>query len=150
MAAAGPILLVVAAALIDSRGRALLQQRAPHRSMPGLWEFPGGKVEPGETPEQALVREIEEELGVGLAPEALIPLSFASEALGGGHLVLLLYGAREWRGEPQALDASAIKWATVDDMRALPMPPADAPLVDALEAFLGTGSRSLGLESSGE
>jgi 8-oxo-dGTP diphosphatase len=131
-----PILLVVAAALIGADRRVLLQQRAPHRSMPGLWEFPGGKVEQGETPEQALVREIEEELGVRISVESLTPLSFASDALGDKRLVLLLYGARQWDGEPKALDASAICWATVDEMRSLPMPPADVPLVKALELIL--------------
>ena len=131
-----PILLVVAAALIEADGRVLLQQRAPHRSMPGLWEFPGGKIEQGETPEQALVREIEEELGVRISAETLTPLTFASDALGDRRLVLLLYGAREWEGEPKALDASAIRWATADEMRSLPMPPADVPLVNALDVLL--------------
>ena len=133
MSPGSSILLVVAAALIDSGGRVLLQQRAPYRSMPGLWEFPGGKVEPGETPEAALVRELEEELGVAVDAAALAPLAFASEALGDRHLLLLLYAARHWHGEPQPLDASALRWVTVEDMRDLPMPPADVPLVEALE-----------------
>ncbi|HEU4968878.1 (deoxy)nucleoside triphosphate pyrophosphohydrolase [Sphingomonas sp.] len=132
MAPGYPILLVVAAALIDADGRVLLQQRAPHRSMPGLWEFPGGKVESGETPEAALARELEEELGVRVAPEAMAPVAFASDALGERHLVLLLYAARAWEGEPQPLDASALRWVTVEEMEALPMPPADVPLVAAL------------------
>ncbi|MFD1612240.1 (deoxy)nucleoside triphosphate pyrophosphohydrolase [Sphingomonas tabacisoli] len=130
-----PLLLVVAAALIDSEGRVLVQQRAPDRSMPGLWEFPGGKVEPGETPEHALARELVEELGVTVAPSAFSPLAFASEALGERHLLLLLYAAREWRGEPMALDASAIRWVNVEEMRTLAMPPADVPLVEALAAL---------------
>jgi 8-oxo-dGTP diphosphatase len=136
MTAGPPILLVVAAALIDARGHVLLQQRAAHRSMAGLWEFPGGKVETGESPERALVRELEEELGVVIEQAALSPLAFASEALGENHLLLLLFSARAWRGEPQPLDASALRWVSVDEMRHLAMPPADVPLVDALAALL--------------
>lgn len=127
-----PYLAVVAIALIGPDGRVLLQQRAPGRSMAGLWEFPGGKIEPGETPEQALVREVEEELGVLLDPVKLEALSFASEPLGDRHLLLLLYWTRSWSGKPQALDASAVRWVRVDEMRNLTMPPADVPLVDAL------------------
>ena len=132
MSAGYPLLFVVAAALIAEDGRVLVQQRAPHRSMPGLWEFPGGKVEAGETPEAALVRELEEELGVQLDPDALMPTAFASEALGDRHLLLLLYTATAWRGDPRPLDASALRWVTIDDMRELAMPPADVPLVEAL------------------
>jgi 8-oxo-dGTP diphosphatase len=135
MATGYPLLLVVAGALIDAHGRVLVQQRAPRRSMPGLWEFPGGKVEQGETPERALARELTEELGVAVAPEALSPIAFASEALGEQHLLLLLYVAREWEGEPEPLDASAARWVTIGEMRALEMPPADVPLVDALAAL---------------
>jgi len=130
------MLLVVAAALIDAEGRVLVQQRAPHRSMPGLWEFPGGKIEPEETPEQALVRELAEELGIGVAPEALQPVAFASAPLGARHLLLLLYATRQWTGDPQALDASAIRWARVEELRTLPMPPADVPLVEAMARLL--------------
>lgn len=136
MSAGYPILLVVAAALIDPDGRVLVQQRSAHRSMPGLWEFPGGKVEAGETPEHALARELGEELGVSLDAGALFPAAFASERLGDRHLVLLLYTATEWAGEPQALDAAALRWVTMDEMRGLAMPPADVPLVDALDALL--------------
>ena len=131
-----PYLFVVAVALVREDGRILVQQRAPGRSMAGLWEFPGGKVEPGETPEQALIREIEEELGVKLAAEALTPAAFASESLGERHLLLLLYVAREWAGEPRALDASAIEWVTVGELRERAMPPADVPLVRALARIL--------------
>lgn len=126
------MLFVVAAALIDAKGQVLVQQRAPQRSMPGLWEFPGGKVESTETPEAALVRELEEELGVLVALDALSPVAFASEPLGDCHLLLLLYAACAWQGEPQALDASAVRWASVEELRTLPMPPADVPLVDAI------------------
>ena len=131
-----PYLAVVAAALIRADGRVLLQQRAPGRSMAGLWEFPGGKIEAGESPEAALVREIDEELGISIDIDDLAPVAFASQGLGDRHLVLLLYIARRWSGEPQPLDASALDWVVVEAMRALPMPPADVPLVDALARLL--------------
>ena len=124
--------LVVACALVDADKRVLIAQRPEGKALAGLWEFPGGKVEPGETPEAALIREIAEELDVRLEAGALTPLTFASEALGDRDLLLLLYVAREWEGEPRALDASAISWVTIAEMRALPMPPADAPFADAL------------------
>lgn len=127
---------VVAVALADGDGRVLLQQRAPDRAMAGLWEFPGGKVEEGETPETALVREIEEELGVTLDPGAIMPACFASAPLGDRHMILLLYLCRAWRGEPAPLDAAALRWASTAEMRSLPMPPADAPLIPLLEALL--------------
>lgn len=132
MATGYPILFVVAVALKRADGRILVQQRPAGKAMAGLWEFPGGKVEPDETPEAALVREIDEELGVTLDPADLTPLTFASEPLGGKRLLLLLYVARAWQGEPRALDASAIRWVTIEEMRALPMPPADAPFADVL------------------
>ncbi len=135
-----PLLLVVAAALIDSAGRVLVQQRAPHRSLPGRWEFPGGKIEPGETPEQALARELAEELGIVCDPRALKPVAFASEMLGARHLLLLLYAGRAWQGEPQPLDASALRWVMVDEMRTLAMPPADLPLVEAIARLVAPGS----------
>jgi 8-oxo-dGTP diphosphatase len=131
-----PTLLVVAAALVGGDGRLLLQQRAPGKAMAGLWEFPGGKVEPGERPEAALVRELGEELGIAVAEAALSPAAFASAELGERHLLLLLYLCRAWEGQPEALDAAALRWATPAEMRALPMPPADMPLVEALERLL--------------
>lgn len=129
------LLLVTAAALVSRDGLFLVQRRAPGRAMAGLWEFPGGKIEPGETPEAALARELEEELGVVVAAGALSPVGFASEALGDRHLLLLLYAATEWTGEPAALDADALQWVTCEEMRALAMPPADAPLIPMLEAW---------------
>lgn len=127
---------VVAAALVDSEGRILLQQRAPGRRMEGLWEFPGGKVEPVERPEAALIRELKEELGIDADEACLSPATFASAELDGRHLLLLLYVCRKWRGVPQALDASALIWVRPHQMFALPMPPADKPLIALLEALL--------------
>jgi len=127
---------VVAAALADRGGRVLLQRRAQGRAMAGLWEFPGGKVEPGEKPEAALARELKEELGISVRPEALAPCAFASADNGGRHMLLLLFTCREWRGIPEALDADALLWARPAEMRALAMPPADRPLVDWLEKLL--------------
>ncbi len=127
---------VVAAALIGESGRILLQQRAPDRAMAGLWEFPGGKVEDGETPEAALLRELHEELGIEVDAAALMPACFASAPVGGRHMVLLLYICRAWRGIPRPLDASALKWVAIGDMPGLAMPPADAPLIPLLEALL--------------
>jgi len=130
-------MIVVAAALADGDGRVLLQQRAPGRAMAGLWEFPGGKVDAGELPEDALVRELREELGITVAVADLAPTAFASAPLGARHMLLLLYSCRRWEGEPQPLDASALRWETPAAMRALAMPPADAPLVDLLERLIG-------------
>lgn len=130
------LLLVSAAALIDDRGRVLVQQRSATRSMAGLWEFPGGKVEPGETPEHALVRELHEELGIDVHPDSLSPAVFASEPLGDAHLLLLLYLCREWRGTPTALDADGLQWILPGGLRALAMPPADIPMIALLEKLV--------------
>ena len=130
------MLLVSAAALIDADGRVLVQQRSAHRAMAGLWEFPGGKVEPGETPEVALVRELREELGIDTQTACLAPAGFASEALGERHLLLLLYVCRKWRGVPAALDAQGLKWVRPLELHGLAMPPADAPLIGLLEALI--------------
>ncbi len=129
-------MIVVAAALIDEGGRVLLQQRAPGRAMAGLWEFPGGKVEPDEQSETALARELAEELGIVVDEAALMPACFASAPLGDKHMLLLLYLCREWQGTPAPLDASALRWEYPADMRALPMPPADEPLIELLERLL--------------
>jgi 8-oxo-dGTP diphosphatase len=126
------LLLVVAAALIAGDGRVLLQRRAEGRAMAGLWEFPGGKVEPGEAPEGALVRELAEELGIKVDPAALTAAAFASAPLGERHLLLLLYVCRDWIGEPSALDAAELAWVAPADMGVLAMPPADVPLVEWL------------------
>lgn len=131
-----PTMVVVAVALVDGEGRILLQQRAPGRSMAGLWEFPGGKVEPGELPECALIREIEEELGIAIAAADIAPATFASAPLGERHLLLLLYVCRSWRGEPKPLDAAALRWVKPEDMHGLAMPPADIPLIPLLEALI--------------
>lgn len=131
-----PTLTVVAAALIDGEGRVLLQQRPAGGSMPNLWEFPGGKIEPGERPEQALVRELEEELGIEVDAAALSPTAFASAELGERHLLLLLYACRSWRGTPRPLHATGLIWVRPRDMPALAMPPADRPLIDLLEALI--------------
>lgn len=131
-----PLFLVVAAALVDSSGRVLLQQRPLDKSMGGLWEFPGGKIEPGETPEAAIVRELEEELEISVDHTCLAPACFASEALGDQHLLLLLYVLRKWGGQPVPREAMALQWATPAAMFSLDMPPADRPLIGLLDALL--------------
>ena len=131
-----PTLLVVAAALADGERRVLLQQRAPGRAMAGLWEFPGGKVEAGEWPEAALVRELAEELGIAVDKGALAPIAFASADNAGRHMLLLLYLCREWHGVPRALDAAALKWLRPEDMDGAEMPPADIPLIARLAQSL--------------
>ena len=133
-------LLVVAAALIRADGRVLVQQRPIDKHHGGLWEFPGGKVEPGETPEAALVRELNEELGIVVPGDALTALTFASVPGPDRPLVLLLYHVMRWAGEPRAIEAPAIRWVATADLYDLPMPPADAPFV-ALLANNGTDCR---------
>ncbi|RHW17091.1 (deoxy)nucleoside triphosphate pyrophosphohydrolase [Sphingomonas gilva] len=132
----GAPLIVTAAALIDRDGRLLVQQRPEGKSMAGLWEFPGGKLEPDETPESCLIRELEEELGIATDAACLAPAAFASEALGDRHLLLLLYICRKWRGTPRALEAAALKWVRPVELHALPMPPADRPLIGLIEALV--------------
>jgi 8-oxo-dGTP diphosphatase len=132
----GNSLLVVAAALIDGDGRLLVQQRPQGKPMAGLWEFPGGKVEAGELPENALIRELREELGIDVEKACLAPACFASEPLGGRHMLLLVYICRKWNGVPRAIEAPAIKWVRPLDLHNLDMPPADKPLIGLLDALI--------------
>ncbi|MFT3729225.1 MAG: (deoxy)nucleoside triphosphate pyrophosphohydrolase [Terricaulis sp.] len=126
------LLLVVAAAMLDSEGRVLLAQRPQHKQLGGLWEFPGGKLEAGEAPEDALIRELKEELDVTVAPDALEPYAFASHAYADFHLLMPLYVITRWTGEPKPHDAQALAWARPQELRNYAMPPADVVLVDRL------------------
>ncbi len=127
-----PVLLVAAAALIDAENRILIAQRPEGKQLAGLWEFPGGKLEPGEGPEAALVRELQEELGIAVALTDLVAHSFASHAYENFHLLMPLFTCRRWQGTPSALEHAALAWVTPAEMAAFPMPPADEPLVAAL------------------
>lgn len=138
------IFLVVAAALIDGDRQVFVQQRAAEKQHGGLWEFPGGKVEPGEAPEAALARELHEELGITVATDALRPLSFATVSSVDRHLVLLLYCVRDWTGSPRAIDAAAARWVAADSLHRLAMPPADLPLIDVLARELRAACHSQG------
>jgi len=129
-------LFVAAAALIDQNGRILVQKRPEGKPMAGLWEFPGGKVEAGETPEAALVRELAEELGIDVKELDIEPVIFASEAVEDQHLILLLYICRKWTGHIQSAESLDIQWLPVEAIQGLPMPPADGPLVQKLSHSL--------------
>jgi 8-oxo-dGTP diphosphatase len=126
------LLLVVAVALVDADRRVLIAQRPEGKSLAGLWEFPGGKVEEGETPEAALIRELEEELGISTKEACLAPLSFASHSYETFHLLMPLYVCRKWQGTPVAREHAALKWVRPQALRDYPMPPADEPLIAAL------------------
>lgn len=127
-----PILLVVACALVDADRRVLIAQRPQGKHMAGLWEFPGGKLEPGETPEAALIRELREELSIETREACLAPLSFASHSYEHMHLLMPLYVCRKWQGTPIAGEHQALKWVRPQALRDYPMPPADEPLIAAL------------------
>jgi 8-oxo-dGTP diphosphatase len=123
------IVLVVACALVDKDGRVLISQRPEGKAMAGKWEFPGGKVEPGERPETALIRELKEELGIDVTAACLAPLTFASHGYPSFHLLMPLYVCRRWKGEIRAGEGQKIAWVRPKGLRAYPMPPADVPLV---------------------
>ena len=129
-------LLVVAAALVDEHGKILLQKRPEGRTMAGLWEFPGGKLEDGETPESALVRELAEELAIGVDTANLSPACFASASVGDRPLLLMLYICTAWEGEPVAVESPQLGWFSINEMAGLPMPPADIPLIDLLKKLI--------------
>lgn len=137
---AGPplrLLLVVAVALIDPDGRVLISQRPEGKQLAGLWEFPGGKVEPGERPEAALIRELAEELGIRVEESCLAPLTFASHAYPDLHLLMPLYICRRWEGIAISREGQALRWVRPRALADLPMPPADAPLIPPLIDLLG-------------
>ena len=134
---AKPVLLVVAAALIDVDGRVLIAERPAGRSMAGLWEFPGGKVGSGESPEAALVRELREELGIEVCETCIAPFTFASHAYDGFHLLMPLYLCRRWEGELSPREGQRIKWVRAARLTDYPMPPADLPLIPMLFDLLG-------------
>jgi 8-oxo-dGTP diphosphatase len=131
-----PLLLVVACALVDTDGRVLLSQRPEGKALAGLWEFPGGKVDAGETPEQALVRELQEELGIETKIACLAPLTFASHTYETFHLLMPLYVCRRFWGTPMPREGQKLKWVRPRDMRNYPMPPADEPLIAHLMDLL--------------
>jgi 8-oxo-dGTP diphosphatase len=129
--------LVVACALVDADGRVLVTQRPEGKQLAGLWEFPGGKLEPGERPEAALIRELAEELGIAVEEPCLAPLTFASYGYEGFHLLMPLYICRRWDGTPRSVEGQAMKWVRPARLRDLAMPPADEPLIPALIDLLG-------------
>ena len=129
-------LLVSAVALIDPDGRVLLAQRPEGKSMAGLWEFPGGKVEAGETPQVALIRELQEELGIDTWESCLAPLTFASHTYDDFHLLMPLFACRKWKGTPEPREGQVLRWVRANKLRDYPMPPADIPLIPILRDWL--------------
>ncbi|MBS0534520.1 MAG: 8-oxo-dGTP diphosphatase MutT [Proteobacteria bacterium] len=130
------VVLVAACALVDADGRVLLAQRPAGKPMAGLWEFPGGKVESGERPEQSLIRELKEELGISVKEDCLAPLTFASHAYPDFHLLMPLYVCRRWEGTVTALEGQQLTWVRPNKLRDYEMPPADVPLISHLMALL--------------
>ena len=130
------IIPVSAAALIDRDGRILISQRPKGKAMAGLWEFPGGKLEQGEVPEIALIRELKEELGINTDQSCLAPLNFNSHCYGQFHLIIYLFACRKWQGNPTPLETQKLKWVKPNEMKSYPMPPADIPLVSTIRDWL--------------
>ncbi|EBA04887.1 mutator mutT protein [Rhodobacteraceae bacterium HTCC2150] len=130
------VILVSAVALVDPDGRVLLAQRPEGKAMAGLWEFPGGKIEPSETPEHALIRELQEELGIDTWASCLSPLTFASHSYDDFHLLMPLFVCRKWSGIPMPKEGQTLKWVRPKDMRDYPMPAADVPLIPILRDLL--------------
>lgn len=130
------LLLVVAVALIDADNRVLIAQRPKHKQLGGLWEFPGGKLDPGERPEAALIRELDEELGITVKEACLAPLTFASHAYEDFHLLMPLYVCRRWEGLPMPREGQELAWVRANKLRDYPMPPADLPLIPPLIELL--------------
>lgn len=133
------LLLVVACALVDADRRVLIAQRPEGKAMAGLWEFPGGKIEPGERPEETLIRELREELGITVREPCLAPLTFASHAYDDFHLMLPLWVCRRWEGSVVAREHQALRWVRPAKLRDFPMPAADEPLIPSLIDLLGPG-----------
>ena len=131
------LLLVVAAALIDPDNRVLIAQRPPGKTLAGLWEFPGGKIDSGERPEEALIREVQEELGITVKADCLAPLTFASHAYPDFHLLMPLFACRRWEGLVQPREGQVLRWVKARALRDWPMPPADEPLIAPLIDLLG-------------
>ncbi|MFT3939514.1 (deoxy)nucleoside triphosphate pyrophosphohydrolase [Rhodopseudomonas sp.] len=130
------LLLVVAVALIDADNRVLIAQRPKHKQLGGLWEFPGGKLDPGERPEAALIRELDEELGITVKEACLAPLTFASHAYEDFHLLMPLYVCRRWEGLAMPREGQELAWVRANKLRDYPMPPADLPLIPPLIELL--------------
>ncbi|MCX8501033.1 MAG: 8-oxo-dGTP diphosphatase MutT [Alphaproteobacteria bacterium] len=135
-----PLVYAVAVALVDETGRLLIAERPQGKSMAGFWEFPGGKIEPGETPSQAICRESTEELGVGIAPESLVPISFVEHDYPHFTLILFLYLSRDWQGEVMGQEGQELAWVTGEELRHRQLLPADQPLIEPLlQAILPPG-----------
>ncbi|HEY1709701.1 MAG TPA: (deoxy)nucleoside triphosphate pyrophosphohydrolase [Rhizomicrobium sp.] len=134
------IVLVAACALVDADGRVLIAQRPPGKDMEGLWEFPGGKIEPGERPEDTVIRELAEELSIVVKEACLAPLTFASHSYTNFHLLMPLYICRRWDGQVAAREHKALKWVRPQVLRDYPMPPADLPIIPVLRDLLGNAA----------